>query len=267
MFSSFSKFSYSGWLSRLTLIDWYDWPNSIDREMLRKGLRNRIFSKEKVNQIEDFQKKGQRNRRSSNKGSAIYWVDRLILLNRLRSCRMIDSAHMYHDWIDWYIQVTPIHGDLISTFSHIAAVALIVLAWLSYTSLFTGHALIVLAWVVYKPVYRACCNRHFRNSGASWVSWSPFARASPNMLTRWPLGHPVPQNGHPVMQIWPSSGKPCSSIFFSDNLVCRVFWEEAWYENSSFSLLFYLLIQFYYFWIRYGRHHAITSTYAIGINL
>ena len=38
-------------------------------------------------------------------------------------------------------------------------------------------------------------------------------RASPNMLTGWPLGHPVFWNGHPVMWLWPSSWKPCGAVF------------------------------------------------------
>ena len=42
---------------------------------------------------------------------------------------------------------------------------------------------------------------------------APSDRASPNMLTGWPFDHPVLQNGHPVMQIWPSSWKPCRNSF------------------------------------------------------
>ena len=38
-------------------------------------------------------------------------------------------------------------------------------------------------------------------------------RASPNVLTGWPIDHPVLRNGHPVIWLWPSSWKPCGSSF------------------------------------------------------
>ena len=88
-----NSFSYSRWLSRLTLRDCYDWINWIDSKYLKKGQRNRTFPK-KNQRNRTFSRKGQQNRRFSKKVKID--IELIDLMNHFNhSFDLIESIRIY----------------------------------------------------------------------------------------------------------------------------------------------------------------------------
>ena len=200
-----------------------------------------------LNQFHWFHaKKGQRNRRLSQKSSTKskvskkgqQYVDWLIWLNHLSySCELIESVHTY--LVTWLIYSSkPIHGDWINTFSHSATIELINLAWVVYKSAqkwpemaiesiresqnfaFVGAAVFKISLTIYDQILddTVLHGKHDWRTVSS--QWSALVKVS---LAIRPRTHPKRSDLHT---------SPCRAVFqwlvFLGAWAIHSVWESSW---------------------------------------